>query len=270
MMRTVWAVLGMSALAMSVLYCGDEETTPTPTGSTTAGTGGTETGTGGGTGGTTTGGTGGTGGTTAGGGGVGGTATGSGGAGGGGGGTGGAGGSGGSAHACTTICQTTDPLNCANEAGCDDWCHNFLDSAPWCQSDVEPYLECLALEPVGSWHCDAQGNPRPNNGICVFEGATALDCLYDGPAGGLPDLSTECAAACTNIDPLACSGSNCVAWCQNTLANGPCAGALAAMVLCWSALTPSDFYCNAQNFPESLNDLCLFSEGLYVTCVASQ
>ena len=183
------------------------------------------------------------------------------------GGTSGAAGQGGGTP-CEQRCAVTQPLACPNDGNCLGECNAAVTLAPWCSDVAENFVACGA-EHTADWECDAQGKSVLKAGVCQTEAEASVNCLFAGPAGGMPDLSAACAASCVNMAGLSCVPAQCEQTCNNSVSSGPCAGAAGLVTACGATLTPADFACT-NNLPLPSGGKCQPEINVFLACFSSQ
>lgn len=170
---------------------------------------------------------------------------------------------------CEQRCAATDPLACPNDGSCVASCQDAVDYAPWCSEIWTTFVECAASQPESNWTCDAQGFSTLLSGVCQTEFEGALSCLTEGPPGGMPDLSADCAATCTAMAGLPCAPANCEQSCNDAIANGPCAGAAGLVTVCGAGLSAGDYEC-VNDTPVPSGGMCSDQVNLLLACLQAQ
>jgi hypothetical protein len=175
---------------------------------------------------------------------------------------------------CTTLCATEATLGCSDAGAaattaCVLSCEYSKNEVTWCTPTSTAATDCLAKQPASSFSC-VSGAASANAGVCSTELSALTSCWYDGPAGGLPDLTQACATVCKWKSALSCADPNCVTSCEADVKPGAkCNGAFAALVACASVLPPSDFVCDTESPPQAniKEGLCPFEGLLLYGCL---
>jgi len=178
-------------------------------------------------------------------------------------------GSGGGGSLCEQRCAATSSLVCPNDATCPQDCQAAIDFAPWCSDIMSAFVSCALQQPMENWICDTSGHSSLKSGICQAEAEAGFVCTVNGPPGGMPDLSAECAATCAAMSGLSCAPSNCEQTCNDSVANSPCAGAVGLVTVCGAGLSAADYDC-AQGTPLPTGGKCADQVNLLVGCLQSQ
>lgn len=152
---------------------------------------------------------------------------------------------------CAGYCAKQAQVGCKfQDSNCQKYCSSNLAITPWCESEVQSFVACAAMQPVTSYECDSIGSAELKTGFCKNEDSARKSCQYDGPADGLPDLSADCTALCQAQAGLACAKPTCEQDCNNGLAHGSdgsgaCRGTYAATVHTNASLTAADWECDS-------------------------
>ncbi len=173
---------------------------------------------------------------------------------------------------CMTICDTQAQLVCPgfDHVGCVADCESLAEVAPWCMTTTDAFNACLAAQSANSFVCDPEtaGDVDAKPGVCSAEVDAVRDCWFEGPSGGLPDLSAAVASICTEQKSLPCAHASCVSDYTALLAeSATCNGAWAAMFACVAKIPDKQWGCNNGN-PKLLNDggACEFQLALVFAC----
>jgi hypothetical protein len=186
--------------------------------------------------------------------------------GGGGDGTGGSG-----STVCADLCAAKVARNCPTPASdCAGACEWQRGMAPWCQSTVDAYFQCLASAPT-NFDCSGPNStavPAAGN-ACAALGTAMAGCWKEGPVG---DFTQTCAAWCSLLNQLpACPPpADCQARCMGFVADAvQCSGAKATVIYCESKLTVADMHCTAANPPNgTANDpICQVQDEILLACL---
>ncbi|WP_050435233.1 hypothetical protein [Chondromyces crocatus] len=192
------------------------------------------------------------------------TSTGSGGMGGGGG--EGGGGVVGPGAACEDFCDHAAELGvCPTESTtCQAQCEAFREVAPWCSAATDAVYACGASAPASSFECE-NGTPSLLDEACTTERDANLECLFEGPSEGLPDMTADCETHCAAAADLPCAAPDCVQSCLASMADAaPCNGIQAALIRCY-AQQPADSYECTQQTPHP-GDACAAAAVLAFAC----
>jgi len=151
-------------------------------------------------------------------------------------------------------------------------CESLAQVAPWCMAVTDPLAACFAAQPASSFECDPEkpAGVTPKSGVCGAQVNAVRDCWFEGPAGGLPDLSAEIAAICSEHKGLPCAEASCASdYMKLIAASAECNGAWAAMFACVAKLPDKQWGCNNGN-PKLLNDggACDFQLALVFACTS--
>jgi hypothetical protein len=127
------------------------------------------------------------------------------------------------------------------------------------------------MQAVTSFVCDDDqpGDVDAKPGVCGSEIDAVRDCWFEGPAGGLPDLSGAIASICKEQQDLPCARPACVADYTALIAEGAkCNGAWASMFHCVAQLPNKQWGCGMSGTPKLLNDggACEFQLALVFAC----
>lgn len=82
-------------------------------------------------------------------------------------------------------------------------------------------------------------------------------------------MSAECAATCAAMAGLSCAPDDCETSCNDTIENGPCAGAAGLVTACGAGLSASDYDCS-QGIPLPTGGKCSNEVNLLLACLSSQ
>jgi len=184
-------------------------------------------------------------------------------------GIGGQGGTGGGGTLCEQRCAATSSLVCPNDGSCANDCQAAIDFAPWCSDTMTAFVTCALEQPLENWICDTTGHSSLKEGICQAEAEAGFVCTVNGPPGGMPDLSAECASTCASMSGLSCAPANCEQTCNDSVANGPCAGAVGLVTVCGAGLSAADYDCD-QGTPLPTGGKCADQVNLLVACLQAQ
>ena len=192
-----------------------------------------------------------------------------------GGGTGSGGtGTGGSAPTdnCTKLCATTATLKCASSTtdACVALCETQKVGIGWCATIAGADIDCLSKEPATSFTCDMNGAAVAKPSACQSESIAMQACWYNGPPGGLPDVSQACNAVCASESALSCADQSCASNCMAGVMPGKtCNGAFAAFAVCASLQTASSFECTTGTppLPTVKAGFCDFPQLVLLECL---
>jgi hypothetical protein len=181
-------------------------------------------------------------------------------------------GGGGGGDDCALTCATQAILACPNSTqdACVAGCEFAKFEVGWCTTLVTAATDCLANEPATSFACDMNGQTAAKPGVCPSELAAMQDCWYEGPPGGLPDLTQACSTACAKQASLPCADPNCTSNCANALQPAQkCNGAFAALIACSAQQDAASFLCDTESPPRSTlkQGLCSFEGLLLLGCL---
>ena len=163
--------------------------------------------------------------------------------------------------ACQAYCAhlTTIAACPADLAAClASECEAGYDLAPWCAAEVDAVYLCGAQEPESSFECSASGKPKLMSGFCAAEKATQTACFYEGPAGGLPDMTADCQAHCSSAAGLPCDSPTCLQDCLDLMADAePCNGAQAMLIHCFAQQPAANYQCGPTQNPYPSGSACV-------------
>lgn len=77
---------------------------------------------------------------------------------------------------CTSICDRSRTLKCANVAECQPNCLAMAVGTP-CSSEFMRFYACLVREPVEHWECSEDGIAAIKEGFCEKEQEAAIACM---------------------------------------------------------------------------------------------
>ncbi|AKT43814.1 hypothetical protein [Chondromyces crocatus] len=192
------------------------------------------------------------------------------------GGTGGSGGDGGSSSGidypdtvCGRFCAHAAELEVCPTASatCADECEAGKTLVPWCDEVIDGFFQCGTAEPAASFQCQG-GNPSLVDGACEAEQEANAECLFEGPPGGLPDMTADCEAHCAAAANLPCASASCVQECLDSTADAEvCNGARAALIHCFAQQPADSYQCNAQQQPQPSGQGCFINALLVQACL---
>ena len=77
---------------------------------------------------------------------------------------------------CTSICERSRTLKCANVAECQPNCVAMAVGTP-CSDEFMRFYACLVREPVEHWECSEDGIAAIKDGFCENEQKAAIQCM---------------------------------------------------------------------------------------------
>jgi hypothetical protein len=173
---------------------------------------------------------------------------------------------------CIAICDVHAMVGCRgfDKGSCLEECRSTAEVAPWCLNATDALHACYASKGSNSFACDPEepGDVDPKPGVCKTQVDAVRDCWFEGPSGGLPDLSGAIDTICKQQESLPCARAKCQSDYAALVSKGAmCAGAWAAMFHCVSQLEGNQWGCNG-NTPKLLNDggACSFQLALVFAC----
>ncbi|WP_156339214.1 hypothetical protein [Chondromyces crocatus] len=171
--------------------------------------------------------------------------------------------------ACGAFCAQAAALEvCPSESeACVDQCEASKLVAPWCGEMFDMHVQCSAQQAADGFTCP-QGHPLPSTTVCADERAATVSCLFEGPAGGMPDLTADCQAQCDVTSTLPCASPTCLQDCIDSVAEvEACNGAQATIVHCFAQQPAESWACDEENQPAFLGQDCAFPVLLHGLCV---
>lgn len=158
---------------------------------------------------------------------------------------------------CQAGCDAAATAGCDNQpTNCVQSCMTAGEAAPWCDDVFLASVRCIAEQPASAYTCGENGVAALPPMTCQQEAEALVDCVWNGPASGLPDMTADCEAACSKQQGLECAKPNCVQLCQQATTegidqNGACAGAAAVYFHCAANLQASEFVCTGAGNPSA-------------------